>query len=125
MTRLESTLEIDVPSESELDEDGSLFLREYTVTYSGKWRVHMNDADKWPSDFHAHNVDDCREKLDLYTGIVFNVLTKYESRRLTKKQMRFIYETLRTSGNEKIQHKCTADSKRFKFLPTPEPNQND
>ena len=118
-------MEIEVPPESEIHEDGSLFLREYTVAYSGKWRVHMNDADEWPSDFHAHNVINGTEKLDLYTGIVFNVVTKTECRRLSKKEMRFIYEVLRTSHNETIQHKCEANLKRFVFLPTIEPNQND
>jgi len=118
-------VEIEVPPESEIAEDGSLFLREYTVPCSGKWRVHMNDADNWPSDFHAHNVVDGGEKLDLYTGVVFDVPTKYVSRKLKNKEMRFIYDRLRTSGNEKIQHKCKANLKRFVFLPTSEANENE
>jgi hypothetical protein len=47
-----------------------------TVKYNGNiWRIHINDKDDFPSNFHAHNIE-TGEKLDLYNGCVYNPVTK-------------------------------------------------
>lgn len=49
---------------------------EATVRRNGKvWKIHKNDPDLLPSDFHAHNYDD-NETLDLYTGFLYKTNTR-------------------------------------------------
>jgi hypothetical protein len=46
-------------------------LAEVTVRSRGEvWRIHKNDADPWPSNPHAHNLD-TGQKLHLGTGELF------------------------------------------------------
>lgn len=93
--------EFDVWDGEHRTEPKSLFgrIRYYaiavTIKHHGKWRVHQNDADTiFPSDFHAHRIDKPNEKLDLYTGDVYNTHTNQHSYTLTKKQMNVIYDQL-------------------------------
>jgi hypothetical protein len=59
--------------------DGSLIptetpqhIREVTVRSKGEvWRIHKNDADPWPSNPHAHNLE-TGLKLHLGTGELFH-----------------------------------------------------
>ena len=68
----------------------------------------MSDADNWPSNFHAHDLEGAGEKLDLYTGNVYDIPTKQHKRKLKKKVMRYIYnQELRSSNNSVIAAKCT------------------
>jgi len=113
-------MEIEIPPEDDINEDGSVLLKEYTVQHSGKWRCHMKDQDNWPSDFHAHNVLDGTEKMDLYSGTVFDVNTKVIRRQLKRKVMRFIFDKLANSGNAAIEAKCQQNQERFEFLPNNE-----
>ena len=48
------------------------------------WLLHQNDADPWPSDFHAHNG---REVLDCHTGNIFNKTTRKLVRKYRPKQL--------------------------------------
>ncbi len=63
-------------------------------------RVHKADADDWPSDLHAHSLINPREKLDLYTGRVYDAETHEEIRKLRPKQMLNIHKVIRQSGAE-------------------------
>ena len=109
-------MEIEIPPEEDINEDGTLLFKEYTVSCNGKWRVHMNDADDWPSNFHAHNVGDGNEKLDLYTGEVYDVKTKDVVRHLKKKVMRYIFHCFENCGNPAIEAKCAQHRDRFGYL---------
>jgi hypothetical protein len=61
---------------------------------NGPWRVHQNDPDDiFPSDFHAHNIARA-ETLDIYTGNVYNPVTKQLTRRLSKKHFRQFHRAL-------------------------------
>jgi hypothetical protein len=106
-----------VPPDDDIQEDGTAILKEYTVRHQGIWRVHQQDADdKWPSDFHAHNLDDGREKLDIYTGEVYDIVSREKKYQLKGKAMRYIYAELRDCGNDAIAKKCTNDPDTFPYL---------
>lgn len=109
-------LEIILPAEQEIQDDGTWVIPEHTLRHQGRWRVHQKDDDDWPSNFHAHNVEDPREKLDLYTGIIYNTSTKEPIRKLSEKSMRFMYNELAHCKNEQLAAKCTGDKKTFQYL---------
>ncbi len=82
--------------------------------YQGKWRIHQNDADPFPSDFHAHRLDKA-ETLDLYTGDVFDPRTRQQTRTMKEKDMRFVFEDLQRSKNKFVNQKVQAKDK-FVYL---------
>jgi hypothetical protein len=59
------------------------------------WDIHLNDADPFPSNPHAHNVQ-TRVKLDLSNGDLYRKKRKLEER-VRKKDL----ETLRSLATEK------------------------
>jgi hypothetical protein len=112
-------LDIVLPDDDSIQDDGTLLLSERTVHEGGgHWRIHKADADDvWPSDLHAHNVQDQREKLDVYSGVVYSTVTKQAIYTLKPKQMRLIYNELSSCKEEAIKNKCTGDNKKkFNYL---------
>jgi len=67
---------------------------EIAVTIDKRWRIHKNDKDFWPSDFHAHCLDDMRLVLNLYTGEVYNKNTKTIDSKIKSKNMIETYKYL-------------------------------
>lgn len=111
-------VDVHIPEIDAIQDDGSVLLNERTShTAGGHWRVHKADADDvWPSDFHAHNVNDDREKLDVYTGVVYNKTTKEELYKIKPKVMRYIYRDMKSSKEKAISDKCDGDKKKFTYL---------
>lgn len=90
-------------------------LFEQTVVHQGRWRIHKNDPDNvFPSDPHADRVDGA-EKLDLYTGDVYNT-TKKHLYTLSKKSMQFIYFKIIKDGEENIIQKLKTNSSKITYL---------
>lgn len=54
-----------------------------------KWAIHLNDKDNWPSNFHAHDYEK-KEKLDLFTGRVYNIQNKKNIKNMTAKKHKAI-----------------------------------
>ncbi len=91
-------------------------LYEQTVNHQGRWRIHKNDPDDiFPSDPHADRVDEA-EKLDLYTGEVYNSKTKLYEYTLSKKTMIFIYNKIMNKGEGTIILKLTANAAQIMYL---------
>ncbi len=109
-------LEFDLPDFAEITDAGVRMLLEVQFTSNnGKWRVHKNDPDDvFPSDLHADRVDG-PEKLDIYTGIVYDTRTRQAVRQMPKKVMRHIYDKLVTTKEPEIQAKLGVTS-RFPWL---------
>jgi hypothetical protein len=84
------------------------------IRYQGRWQIHQNDVDTFPSDFHAHRKDKA-ETLDLYTGDVFNPRTRQHVRKVKEKDMRYVYEDLQQRDNAVINQKL-GESGRFSYL---------
>jgi len=107
-----------IPEEVAIQEDGTVLYTERTShTAGGHWRVHKSDADDvWPSDFHAHNLEDPREKMDMYTGDVYNSTTKKYLFTLKAKTMRYIYADMKASKDAEIRNKCNGDNEKFSYL---------
>jgi len=77
-------------------------ISEQSVKKDGIWRIHKSDPDNiFPSDPHADRVD-AKEKLDLYTGEVFDKVTHDFLYKMSKKSMQFIYHTIIRGGEANI-----------------------
>ena len=108
-------VEFEIPDFREITEDGQRLLLEYQVKANGVWRIHKNDPDvSFPSDFHADRIDQ-PEKLDLYTGVVYDKRTKQALRKMPRKAMRYIHNELASSKEPEIRVKL-ADRRRFIYL---------
>jgi hypothetical protein len=108
--------EFELPDEREITPDGQQLLLEVTVRKRGIWRIHPNDPDiVFPSDPHADRID-APEKLDLYTGEVFDKNTKKHLYKLTRKDMRFIYNKIMNSKEELIKDKLLARKSEITYL---------
>jgi hypothetical protein len=84
------------------------------IRYQGRWQIHQNDVDTYPSDFHAHRKDKA-ETLDLYTGDVFDPKTRQRIRKLKQKDMRDVYKELQRRDNTCINQKL-GERDRFSYL---------
>jgi hypothetical protein len=94
---------------------GTQWLIEQTVKHQGKWRIHKSDPDDiFPSDPHADRVDE-PEKLNLYTGDVYNKKQDYLYT-LSKKAMQFIYNKIIANGEKNIVDKLTANKTQITYL---------
>ena len=112
-------VDIVLPDDDSIQDDGTLLLTERAVHRGGgQWRIHKADADGvWPSDLHAHNVQDQREKLDVYTGFVYCIVSRQAIYKLKPKQMRLIYNELSSCKEGAIRNKCLGDNKmKFEYL---------
>lgn len=108
-------MDITIPDFDEITEDGRRLMLERTIKSNGIWRVHKSDADTiFPSNFHAVNIE-TGEKLDLYTGEVFNPVSKQLTRKLPKKAMRYVYGELQSCEESEITGKCQ-NRASFTFL---------
>ena len=95
-------IQFKIPDEKEITENGQRLLLEVTVKSNGIWRIHKNDPDKvFPSDFHADRVDK-PEKLDIYTGEVYDKKTKKKIYTLSSKVMKYIHLQLEKSKENEI-----------------------
>jgi hypothetical protein len=107
---------VGVPNEAEITESGTRLLLEQTLSGDGKWRVHKSDPDDlFPSDFHAHNIDD-PEVLDLHTGDVYDSRTKKWLRKLKPKTMRYMFNEIASSKEPELTSKCSTEGERFTFF---------
>jgi hypothetical protein len=90
-------------------------LFEQTVSHQGKWRIHKSDPDNiFPSDPHADRVD-ASEKLNLFTGDVYDTKKKYLYA-LSKKAMQFIYYKILNKGEETIIQKLQTNLSKIIYL---------
>jgi hypothetical protein len=70
-------------------------LSEVTVRSNGElWRIHKNDADPWPSNPHAHNLE-TGLKLHLGTGELF-LKRRSVGEKISKKDLKAIRSELRS-----------------------------
>lgn len=83
--------------DDDIEENGLLRLREWTVHCKGNWRVHKSDVDNWPSNLHAHSLE-VAEKMDLYTGEIYDVKSHELVRKLRPKELRNVHSQLRDAG---------------------------
>lgn len=91
-------------------------LDEQTVNHQGRWRIHKSDPDNiFPSDPHADRQDE-PEKLNLYTGEVYDKNKKLV-RTLSKKSMLFIYHKILKNGEPNIIQKLTTNIAQITYLP--------
>jgi hypothetical protein len=75
-------------------------------------RVHMSDADGFPSDLHGHDLERPQEKIDIYTGEVWNAKQRRCIGRLDRKTLKRIHDALReqtTWGSEKLARREAGD----------------
>lgn len=88
-----------------------------TLRRNGKvWRFHKTDADvHFPSDFHVHNIEN-GERLDMFTGYVYDPRTRQPIGVLPRKDMRAIYAKLKSSKDIAISAKCDDNPARFSYL---------
>lgn len=102
----DTVLEISVEIETSNDEIEQIagahrFLIEKTVKVDNrKWRFHKNDPDDWPSTVHGHDYA-CGEKLDAFTGEIFDVVTRNKVGKLKKKALNQVQTTLKASDDFK------------------------
>ncbi len=90
-------------------------LDEQTVKHQGIWRIHKSDPDNvFPSDPHADRIDE-PEKLNLYTGEVYNKKQEYLYK-LSKKAMQFIYNKIMSKGEPDVIQKLEANKARITYL---------
>lgn len=86
-----------------------------TVSHQGRWRIHKNDPDiLFPSDPHADRVDE-PEKLNLYTGDVYDKKQHFLYS-ISKKSMQFIYYKIMKDGEENIKQKLTTNKLQITYL---------
>lgn len=94
---------------------GMLRMVEQTVSHQGKWRIHKSDPDNiFPSDPHADRVDE-PEKLNLYTGDVFNKKKEYLYT-LSKKAMQYIFYQIMKKGEDNIKQKLNSNILLITYL---------
>ncbi len=106
---------ISLPSEKEVQPDGSTMLLEVTLNQRGRWRVHANDEDDlFPSDFHAHNLED-GTRLNLYTGDIFDQSGRVVVGRMREQDMLFYMRKLMKSENTNITRKMK-DARLAKWI---------
>lgn len=90
-------------------------LVEQTISHQGKWRVHKSDADNlFPSDPHGDRIDN-PEKLNLYTGAVYDNKRQHIYT-LSKKAMQFIYYKIMEKGEENIKQKLITNKVLITYL---------
>jgi cysteinyl-tRNA synthetase len=111
----EDLAEFEIPDFREITENGDRLLIEVTVKSNGVWVIHKSDPDtNFPSDFHADRRD-AAEKLDLYTGNVFDRTNRQMIRKFPRKAMLLVFRRLLASKEPEIQSKL-AQRERFCFL---------
>jgi hypothetical protein len=72
-------------------------LEEVTIKRDGCiWRIHMNDADPFPSNPHAHNIESGL-KLDLSNGDLY-FHNRPSGKRISRKDLQFIRHQAKTKG---------------------------
>lgn len=110
--------EIRLPLEKDIIDPirGIEWLNEQTVSHQGIWRIHKCDPDNiFPSDPHADRIDEKGEKLDLYTGEVYNTKKQYLYK-LSKKSIRFIYYKIMKEGEDVVIKKLGANKSDITYL---------
>jgi len=75
---------------------GELII-EVTIKGNGIWRLNKTDADNWPSNLHGHNLEK-KQKIDFYTGEIFDINTKKLISKLRKKQLNNLHIQLNQNG---------------------------
>jgi hypothetical protein len=84
----------------------------------GVWEIHKNDKDPFPNDPHGDRVDK-PEKLDLYTGKVYDRATRKYLRKLPTKKMLQIYSKIMTYGEDNVIAKLKANEHQITYLKPP------
>lgn len=108
-------LEFELPDEREITPEGQQLLLEVRVTKRGIWQINLDDPDPWPSDPHADRVDGA-EKLDLFTGEVFDKKTGKPIYKLSKKDMKFIFRKIMDSKEDSIKEKILEQKDKITYL---------
>ncbi len=100
--------EIYIPDDNYIPPSGIFRLDEKVESAGGyKWIIHMNDADPWPSNPHAHRKDNNKLVLNLLTGDIFDErIENYREAprcdKLSKKQMRDLFKNLTSNKDDPI-----------------------
>jgi|WetSurMetagenome_2_1015567.scaffolds.fasta_scaffold21540_5 hypothetical protein len=118
MKKENEVLEILLPLDADIINpmSGLIKLNEQTVSHQGKWRIHKNDPDNiFPSDPHADRVDESDEKLNLYTGEVYNSKKQYLYT-LSKKSIQYIYHKIIKNGENTIINKLNENKSKITYL---------
>jgi hypothetical protein len=87
---------ITVDADSDTIWTGPELLEEQTARVKGNViRVHMNDPDNWPSDLHGHLLNRAGQKVDIYTGNIFDIQSRKQIGALGKKDLARVQTDLR------------------------------
>jgi hypothetical protein len=77
----------------DIDYELQLLEEQTTKQKNSIWRVHKNDADPWPSSWHAHNYQS-GQVLDLKTGNIYSKNRKL-IKKLKKKKLKKLKDNLK------------------------------
>jgi hypothetical protein len=113
---MEPSFDLELPDFSEITPDGQRLLLEWEVKHNGIWRIHKSDPDDvFPSDPHGDRVDG-PEKLDLYTGRVYDVNSRKEIYIMPKKAMKYIYNQIIACKEKEIKDKLISKADQITYL---------
>ena len=77
------------------------------------WKFNKNDVDPWPSVLHGHEHDKYL-KLDAITGEIYDVGTRKLCKTLKGKELKYVQDQLRQSGDFKTKVQTLIDKKDTK-----------
>jgi len=109
--------EIFIPEDKYIVSSSICKLNEKTESAGGyKWIIHMNDIDPWPSNPHGHRKDNPKLVLNLLTGDIFdervsNYRDSPRSDKLSKKQMKYLFDKLTKNEEDAISKKMQEQKK--------------
>jgi len=96
----EKELIIEIPEEEQFLDillEDRVAKAQFTVKYL--WQVNKHDHDYWPSKPHCHNLEH-GWKLNVYTGIIYNVVNKQPIKQLKIKELMLVQKKLVEVGFE-------------------------
>lgn len=112
---MDELVKITLPLEQYILDNGMERLIEVVVKNRGVWEVHLSDADPWPSEPHAHNLE-AKEKLDLITGNVYDPTTRKFLYKMSDKTMRYFFKNLTKNDKSPIAQKLIAQKNLISYL---------
>ncbi len=77
--------------------DGTIRIKEFLIKIGDIWEFHKYEKDTFPSLPHGHNKEKA-EKLDVYTGIIYDIRTRNPIRKVSPKKLLQIQNTLIKKG---------------------------
>jgi hypothetical protein len=77
--------------------DGKIRLKEVFIKAGDVWEFHKYDKDPFPSSPHGHCAEKS-QKLDIYTGIIYDINTRNPIRKVSQKKLLEIKQRLMEKG---------------------------